>query len=234
MFIYAHRGASALAPENTLLALRTAISQQADGIEFDVFQHQNEFILIHDRWLHRTTNGIGNIDSLLLEQIRKLDAGAGETVPTLFEALQCVGPSCQINIELKGVRDVPLLLRYVQDACKTLSIPSTHILYSSFDHHLLKAIKTISANARIGALTANKPLDYARFAEDLQAEFINADVTFVDKNFVYDAKQRGLKMGVYTVDQPEDLLRLKSWGVDAVFCNNPLNARLALTDVASD
>jgi glycerophosphoryl diester phosphodiesterase len=53
-------------------------------------------------------------------------------------------------------------------------------------------------------------------------------VTFVDKNFVYDAKRRGLKMGVYTVDQPEDLISLRDWGVDAVFCNNPRNARLAL------
>ncbi|MDO6709685.1 glycerophosphodiester phosphodiesterase family protein [Aliiglaciecola sp. 2_MG-2023] len=234
MFIYAHRGASALAPENTLLALKTAISQQADGIEFDVFQHQNEFILIHDRWLHRTTNGIGNIDSLLLEQIRKLDAGEGETVPTLFEALECIGQSCQINIELKGVRDIPLLLKYVQQACIALSIPCSNILYSSFDHHLLKAIKTISPTSRIGALTANKPVDYAAFAENLGAEFVNADVTFVDKNFVYDAKRRGLKMGVYTVDQPEDLLQLQKWGVDAVFCNNPLNARLALTDSAVD
>ncbi|MDO6695714.1 glycerophosphodiester phosphodiesterase family protein [Aliiglaciecola sp. 3_MG-2023] len=234
MFIYAHRGASALAPENTLLALKTAIAQQADGIEFDVFQHQNEFILIHDRWLHRTTNGIGSIDSLLLEQIRKLDAGEGETVPTLLEALQCIGLSCQINIELKGVRDVPLLLKYVHDACDSLSIPSSNILYSSFDHHLLKTIKTIAPSARIGALTANKPIDYAGFAEVLDAEFVNADVTFVDKNFVYDAKRRGLKMGVYTVDQPEDLVRLKEWGVDAVFCNNPLNARLALADSASD
>lgn len=230
MFIYAHRGASAMAPENTILAFETAISQKADGIEFDVFQHQNEFILIHDRWLHRTTNGIGHIESLLLEQIRLLDAGSGQAVPTLYEALKCIGHQCQINIEMKGIKDIPLLLNYVNNACQQFSIPADNILYSSFDHHLLKAIKCIKPNARIGALTASKPIDYAAFAEVLEAEYINADVTFVDKNFVYDAKSRGLKMGVYTVDQPEDLLRLQSWGVDAVFCNNPLNAKLALSE----
>ncbi|WJG10062.1 glycerophosphodiester phosphodiesterase family protein [Aliiglaciecola sp. LCG003] len=228
MFIYAHRGASALAPENTLLAIQTAIEHKVDGIEFDVYQHQQEFILIHDRWLHRTTNGIGSIESMLLEQIRLLDAGKGQHVPTLREALECIGDHCQVNIELKGVSNIPNLLKYVDDACLQYGIPEAAILFSSFDHHLLRTLKSCKPSARIGALTASKPLDYAAFAQALEAEFINADVTFVDKNFVFDAKQRGLKMGVYTVDQPEDLVKLKSWGVDAVFCNNPMNARLAL------
>lgn len=228
MFIYAHRGASALAPENTLLALEIAIDHRADGIEFDVYQHQQEFILIHDRWLHRTTNGIGTIDSLMLEQIRHLDAGQGQHVPTLNEAMACIGQRCEMNIELKGVSNIPGLIEYVESACSRHQIAFDAILFSSFDHHVLHALKSIRPQARIGALTAGKPIDYANFAQLLNAEFINADVTIVDKNFVYDAKRRGLKMGVYTVDQPEDLISLRDWGVDAVFCNNPGNARLAL------
>lgn len=228
MFIYAHRGASALAPENTILAIETAISHQADGIEFDVYQHQQEFILIHDRWLHRTTNGIGSIESMLLEQIRQLDAGQGQQVPTLNEAMECIGCRCEINIEMKGISNIPGLLEYVERACASYHISFDRILFSSFDHHVLHHLKTLKPEARIGALTAGKPIDYANFAQLLGAEYINADVTFVDKNFVYDAKRRGLKMGVYTVDQPEDLISLRDWGVDAVFCNNPRNARLAL------
>lgn len=228
MFIYAHRGASSLAPENTLAALQIAIDHQADGIEFDVFQHGDEFILIHDRWLHRTTNGIGQLQSVILEELRMLDAGDGQHIPTLNEAMQCIGNKCQINIEMKGVQDVAALMWYVEKACLQYAVPDQNILYSSFDHHLLKSLKTLNPDARIGALTASKPLTYAEFAEQLNAEFVNADITFVDRNFVEDAKQRGLKIGVYTVDQPEDLVKLNEWGVDAVFCNNPMNARLAL------
>ena len=75
MLLFAHRGASALAPENTLAAIKLAIEHKADGIEFDVFQHNNEFIVIHDRWLHHTTNGSGLIHSMLLEDLQGLDAG---------------------------------------------------------------------------------------------------------------------------------------------------------------
>lgn len=228
MLLFAHRGASALAPENTMAAIRLAIEHNADGIEFDIFQHNDEFILIHDRWLHRTTSGSGHIHSIILEELRSLDAGEGQHIPTLFEALQCIGNHCQINIEMKGIEDVELLVKYVGSACTKFGISLDNILYSSFDHHLLKQLRTLSPEARIGALTASKPIDYAAFAEALDAEYINADNTFLDQIFIADAKHRGLKVGVYTVDQAEELIKLKSWGVDTVFCNNPLDARNVL------
>ena len=228
MFIFAHRGASAHAPENTLSAFRLAIEQQADGIEFDVYQHNDEFILIHDRWLHRTTNGIGQIQSLLLEQLNLLDAGNGERIPTLAQALECIGSQVQINIEMKGIDNHDALLAYVYQCCGQFNIPLSNLLFSSFDHQLLSRVKSSNPKLRIGALTASRPLHLALFAEELEAEFVNADVTFVNQEFVDDAHQRGLKMGVYTVDQPEDLLQLQNWGVDAVFCNSPLSAKLIL------
>lgn len=231
MLIFAHRGASALAPENTLAAIKLALEHNADGIEFDVFQHGNEFILIHDCWLHRTTNASGHISSLNFEQLSSLDAGAGQIIPTLNEALRCIGKQCQINIEMKGIDDVELLMSYVESACEQYQIPLANILFSSFDHHLLKRLRVLNSKARIGALTASKPIDYAAFATQLDAEYINADNTFLDQSFVADAKKRGLKVGVYTVDQTEELIKLRDWGVDAVFCNNPLNAKTALRQV---
>ncbi|MDC0601734.1 glycerophosphodiester phosphodiesterase family protein [Aliiglaciecola sp.] len=221
MFVYAHRGASALAPENTLLAIKQASEAGADGIEFDVYQHQNEFILIHDRWVDRTTNGKGTIDSMSFEQVRSLDAGKGEQIPTLSEVLALIGARCQINIEMKGVHDIELLIDYVAKHCRQHKVPSSNILFSSFDHHVLKHLKRYRPDARIGALTAGNPLDYALFAQQLDAEFANIDLTFVNQAFIEDAKQRGLKVGVYTVNHTEDLDKMKSWGVDAVFCNDP-------------
>ena len=229
MLLFAHRGASALAPENTLAAIKLAIEHHADGIEFDIFQHNNEFIVIHDHWLQRTTNGNGHINWFTLEKLKSLDAGGGQQIPTLNEVLQLIGNQCQINIEMKGINNLELFVSYVESACAQFQVPLANILYSSFDHHLLKALRALRSKARLGALTASKPIDYAAFASELDAEFMNADVTFLDQKFIQDAKQRGLKVGVYTVDQPEELVKLKNWGVDAVFCNNPKNARQVLS-----
>ncbi|TRY31813.1 glycerophosphodiester phosphodiesterase family protein [Aliiglaciecola sp. M165] len=225
MLVFAHRGASAIAPENTLLAISAAVQHNADGIEFDVYQHGNEFILIHDCWLHRTTDGRGNIYDFTLAELQAFNAGQGEKIPTLAQVLTRISGACQINIEMKGVQDAQAILSYVNQVVTEQHIPANNIIYSSFDHHLLKEIKSLQPDARIGALTANKPLTYAKFAEDLQAEYMNADVTFVDQAFVEDAHARGLKIGVYTVDQAQDLARLKSWGVDMVFSNHPANAK---------
>ncbi|GAB5379253.1 MAG: glycerophosphodiester phosphodiesterase [Aliiglaciecola sp.] len=225
MLVFAHRGASAIAPENTLLAISAAVQHNADGIEFDVYQHGNEFILIHDCWLHRTTDGRGNIYDFTLAELQAFNAGQGEKIPTLAQVLTRISGACQINIEMKGVQDAQAILSYVNQVVTEQHIPENNIIYSSFDHHLLQEIKSLQPDARIGALTANKPLTYAKFAEDLQAEYMNADVTFVDQAFVEDAHARGLKIGVYTVDQAQDLARLKSWGVDMVFSNHPANAK---------
>ncbi|WP_407636168.1 glycerophosphodiester phosphodiesterase [Paraglaciecola arctica] len=99
---------------------------------------------------------------------------------------------------------------------------------SSFNHHLLLAFKNIEPTIKIGALTACNPLDHARFAEELQAYSVNADVSFIDQAFVNDAHKRGLKLFAYTVDEPEDLLRMQAWGVDGVFSNRPAKAKKLL------
>ena len=228
MLIFAHRGASAEAPENTLLAVDKALQQGADGIEFDVHQTGIDLVVIHDQWLHRTTNGHGKLADFSLNELKKLNAGEGQQIPTLWEFMQRVDGQCLLNIEIKGVDDVQLVLSHIDRAVLELNFKAQQFIVSSFDHPLLKRIKTLRPSLKIGALTASKPLDYAAFAETLQAYSVNADVSFVDQHFVDDAKSRGLKIFVYTVDEEADLLKLKDWGVDGVFCNAPGLARSIL------
>ncbi|PKG93394.1 glycerophosphodiester phosphodiesterase family protein [Paraglaciecola sp. MB-3u-78] len=228
MLIFAHRGASADAPENTLLAIDQALTQQADGIEIDVYQLGNELVVIHDRWVSRTTNGNRLLSDYTLEELQTLDAGQGQFVPTLWQVLERVQGQCLINIEMKGVDDVSLVNLCINKAVSQLNFKPEQFIVSSFNHHLLLAFKSIAPNIKVSALTASTPLDYARFAQELQAYSVNAEISFVDKAFVIDAHNRGLKMFVYTVDEPADLLRLKAWGVDAVFSNGPAKAKQAL------
>ena len=228
MLIFAHRGASTDAPENTLLAVDLALEQQADGIEIDVYQLGDELVVIHDRWVQRTTNGNRALSDYTLEELQTLDAGQGQFVPTLWQVLQRVNGRCLMNIEVKGVNDVLLVKECINEAVRLLNFRAEQFIVSSFDHHLLLAFKSIAPNINIGALTASNPLNHARFAQELNAYSVNADVSFIDQAFVTDAHGRDLKMFAYTVDEPDDLIRLLAWGVDGVFCNKPAKARLVL------
>lgn len=225
MLIFAHRGASADAPENTLLAVEKALAQGADGIEIDVHQTGGDLVVIHDRWLHRTTNGQGQLQHYSLAELKLLDAGQGQQIPTLWQVMQLISGQCVLNIEIKGVDEPLLVLSQIDKAQRELNFSSGQFIVSSFDHHLLREIKALDPSLKIAALTASKPIDYALFAENLRAYSVNIDISFIDQNFVKDAKARGLKVFVYTVDQQEDLQMLRDWQVDGVFCNAPSVAR---------
>jgi glycerophosphoryl diester phosphodiesterase len=228
MQIIAHRGASGDYPENTLLAIEQAMVQRADAIEIDVFAVQNELIVIHDHHLARTTNGSGSIYQHSLKQLQQLDAGRGERIPTLWQVLQCVQNKVWLNIELKGENTAALLLALLQKAEQQLGFNCQQLLISSFNHHLLVAIQQARPDLRLGALTASLPIDHARFAAELKAYAVNCDVSFINQAFVDDAKARGLKVYVYTVDQADDIARLQQYGVDGIFTNYPARSRQLL------
>ncbi|MDP5144609.1 glycerophosphodiester phosphodiesterase family protein [Rheinheimera baltica] len=230
MQIIAHRGASGDYPENTLLAIDQAIAQGADAIEIDVFAVENELIVIHDHHLARTTNGSGSIYQYSLAQLMQLDAGRGERIPTLWQILQRLQHnSLWLNIELKGDNTVAPLLALLDKAERELNFNSQRLVISSFNHHLLAVIKQQRPDLKTGALTASLPLDYAAFAQALQAYSVNCDVSFINQAFVNDAKARGLKVYVYTVDQGDDIHRMQQYGVDGIFSNYPAKSRQRLT-----
>ncbi len=229
MFIFAHRGASKDAPENTLSAIRLALTQQADGIEIDVHQVGEHLMVIHDRWLHRTTSGKGLIYQQPFEAIRQLDAGNGEQIPTLVEVLACIQGQCILNIEVKALDKPSLLLDAIDYAITHYGFSAEQFLISSFDHPLLVTLKQLRPTLSIGALTASIPHDYAAFAQEIDACAVNCDMSAFNQAMVTDAHQRGLKVYVYTVDQAEDILTLHQWGVDGIFTNYPARSKQLLT-----
>jgi len=225
MLIFAHRGASGVEPENTLRAIKSALDTNVDGIEIDIHEVDGKLLVIHDRWLHRTTSGTGQITQHDYQHLRTLDAGQGETIPTLDEVFSLVAGQCQINIELKGINNISLLYSYIDNAVNNKSLIIEDILISSFNHRLLYIINQQRPEFAIGALTACYPLDYAKFAEQLNAYSVHLDVDFISKHFVSDAHQRGLKVFVYTVDELEDIKAMKALGVDGIFSNFPTRSK---------
>ncbi|WOH36687.1 glycerophosphodiester phosphodiesterase family protein [Thalassotalea fonticola] len=221
MLVFAHRGASGHEPENTLLAIKQALAMQVDAIEVDVHLSDGELIVIHDRWVNKTTNGQGKINKLSFKEIRELDAGKGQQVPTLEEVLATINGRCHLNIELKADQTVLPVLDLIDEAIIKYNFSYNQFLFSSFNHHLLFEIKSIKPELNIGALTASCPLTYAEFAQHLNAYSVHINIDFINQKFVNDAHQRGLKVFVYTVDDEDDISEMHYLGVDGIFTNYP-------------
>lgn len=221
MLIIAHRGASKKAPENTLKAFQLAFQQCADGIEFDTHQHSEGILVFHDKTLERTSNAKGVLLDTPLSQLKQLDVGDGESIPSLLDVLKILPSGVLCNIEIKHLNNVDAWVSEVQHAIKSANVNSDTLLISSFNHHWLAQINQRWPDVNIGALTASYALDSTYCARALKAKSINIAVDVINADFVHDAKKNGLDVYVYTVDLPQDMIKLQQWGVTGIFTNVP-------------
>ncbi|HHQ4579669.1 TPA: glycerophosphodiester phosphodiesterase [Aeromonas hydrophila] len=221
MQIIAHRGASGLAPENTLKAIRLALALGAGAIEIDVQLADGELWVFHDRRLERCTDGSGVLTAQSRAYLASLDAGEGEGIPTLWQVMEAIAGQAELHIELKGSQTADEVARLTRRAEAELGFVPTQWVVSSFHHPELARFAALRPDIRLGALTSTIPLTLARFAAELGAWSLNCDVDFVDQSLVQDAHDRGLKVLVYTVDEPADQAMLAAIGVDGIFTNRP-------------
>ncbi len=222
-----HRGARGHAPENTLLAFDTGIRLGAQMIELDVQRHPSGALLvIHDLRLERTTNGSGRVADRSVDYIRGLDAGLGQQVPLLEEVLDLVDQRVAINVELKtpdgtGEAVAQLLRRYVGEGWKP-----EQFLVSSFHLPELELFRQAAPEIPIGVLLCGVPLEWAAEAAELSAQALNISEEFADPRLIGDAKARGLKVYVYTVNEPDEMAQMRKLGADGVFTDFPERALL--------
>ncbi|AGM45204.1 glycerophosphodiester phosphodiesterase [Aeromonas hydrophila] len=221
MQIIAHRGASGLAPENTLKAIRLALALGAGAIEIDVQLADGELWVFHDRRLERCTDGSGVLTAQSRAYLASLDAGEGEGIPTLWQVMEAIAGQAELHIELKGAQTADEVARLTRRAEAELGFAPTQWVVSSFHHPELARFAALRPDIRLGALTSTIPLTLAKFAAELGAWSLNCDVDFVDQALVQDAHKSGLKVLVYTVDEPADQAMLAAIGVDGVFTNRP-------------
>lgn len=219
--VIGHRGARGHAPENTLLSIDTGIKLGAHWVELDVQQLGDELLLMHDLRLDRTTNGRGLLAEYTFEELRRLDAGQGQQIPTLQEALDLVDQRVGVNIELKTwggcASAVARVLRdYLADGW-----PAERLQVSSFHLPELWEFRQLLPEVPVGALVCGVPLDWAGAAAELGAASLNISDEFVDDKLVTDAHARGLKVYAYTVNHPDDVRSLRAQGVDGIFTDFP-------------
>jgi glycerophosphoryl diester phosphodiesterase len=232
MIIIGHRGAPDYEPENTLRSFEKAIGLGVDMIELDVYiLPTGEVVVFHDRTLERTTNGVGLLLDMSFDELRKLDAGKGERIPTLQEVLDLVDRRVPVMIELKNVGTAAPVAAIIEDY--VVNYGWTYDLFGacSFHHLELSDFKAKSPHIQIGASTGSVPLEGAAYAEELQASVIVADINALDQRFIDDAHKRGLKMYVYTITDKPDVLLMIQMGVDGIFSNQPDVSRAVVETV---
>lgn len=220
MHIIAHRGASAAAKENTLSAFRLALEHKADGIEFDVHFTSSGAWVVHDFNLARTHN----LNRSLLELSATEIASLG--IPTLRAVLEDINHAVPVNVEIKSWSNAKDTVQYLNTLFKDGLLDKQSVL-SSFDHHVIQTCQT-HFDCQFGALSAHKPIDYGRYAEDLQVHICAIDNDMCDTHFVKDIHARGLLCWVYTIDEPARIRQLYEMQVDGIFTNNPLQTRAVL------
>ena len=228
MKVFAHRGASGDFPENTKSAILEALKVGVDGIEVDIQSSLDDYMVIHDSWLDRTTSGKGRVSNFTAHELSKLDAGNGEKIPTLQQLFDWNNNKSLLNIELKHTFELKRFVAQLERNIEANKISKANILVSSFDHHQLQWLKNRLPWLKIGALTSSIPINYAKFASDLNAYSVHADKTFINKAFADDAKKRGLKIYAYTVDREQDIALMIEYGIDGIFTNYPARTKAYL------
>jgi len=232
--IFAHRGASAYAPENTLAAFELAARQGAPAIEFDVkLTSDRQVIIIHDQTLERTTNGSGIIASHSLAELRELDAGSwkspefrGEKIPLLTDVLEAVGKKVLINIELTNYA-TPFdgLTREVVGLVKQHALQERIIFSSFYFTNLLTARRLLPTVPRAQLILEGREGWLQRTtARFMQLDAEHPYTSDVNVDLVERVHARGRRVHVWTVNDPADMRRLRACRVDGIFSDDPLLA----------
>ncbi|MFP5357977.1 MAG: glycerophosphodiester phosphodiesterase [Gammaproteobacteria bacterium] len=224
-----HRGARGLAPENTLLGIETAIQAGVDAVEFDVQLHPDgELLLLHDLRVDRSTNGQGALRELPLATLRALDAGRGEAIPSLEQALERIDRRVWVNIELKTWDGTAQAVAAVLERFLARGWQPQDFLVSSFHLPELAAFRARLPQVPVGALYCGVPLDGCAQALALGAQSLNLADEFLDAELVREARARGLRVYAYTVNAPEALPALRALGLSGVFTDYPNRLAAAL------
>lgn len=233
--IFAHRGASALAPENTMASFVKAYEVGARWFEFDVdIMGDGTLLVIHDDTLDRTTTGSGSYSTLGFADLRKLDAGAWFSPTYRFERV----PECASVIEFANAHRMGMNLEIkpnmVSEEVRTQLVENVAVatdsvadksrfIVSSFDGRLLFALKELRPDLHFGWLSdPDYPqTHWTNGAQLLGAQAVHPGVEGLTRDEVQELRGLGFDVNVWTVNDVDQARELASWGVTGIFTDNP-------------
>lgn len=212
-----HRGAAGHAPENTLAAIGAGISLGADFVEMDVQRSADgRLVVMHDARVNRTTNGRGAVSALTWQELQTLDAGGGQRVPSVEDALAAADGQAGVMLEVKMPGIAAELYRAVQTA--GFSGP---VVYASFLLAEIREIHRLDPQAKILALMERIPRRGAALALEAGATLVGPDYHFVSARGIRGLHDAGLQVWLFTVNQPRQIARAIALGADGIISDYP-------------
>ena len=228
--IFAHRGASAYAPENTVEAFALAMEQGADGIELDVqMTKDGQVVVIHDETIDRVSDGTGAVRDYTLEELKKfhfsnhMENYENAVIPTLKEVLDLIKSSNMLlNIELKtGIYWYPNLEEKTMELVKEAGMED-RVIYSSFNHYSIKKILELNPHAECAFLYSDVILNVDKYAKNAGVCGLHPAVYHLKMaEFLKEYQESGLKVRVWTVNKKEDMEKFIKEDLEAVITNYP-------------
>lgn len=210
-----HRGALALEPENTLRSFGRAVAEGADAIELDLrLTKDGHLVIMHDADVDRTTNGSGTIAEMTLSEVKRLDAGLGETIPTFDEVLDLI--ELPMQAELKSTDAT----RAALDTIRRRNL-FDRITVVSFSAEILRETIEYVPEARTGLISSRAPQDTVDQAVGMGIPLLCLGLADLDAEFVEMCHQHGLEVLGWTANDADQLLRALRIGTDAVTSDFP-------------
>ena len=229
----AHRGFSAIAPENTMVAFQKALELNVDCVELDVHGTiDKKVVAIHDQTLNRTTNQTGFVNQQTLNRVRQADAGrwfddkfTGEKIPTLTEALDLICPSAMAVVEVK---DAAITDQVVKDI--HLTNTSKRVVVIAFDPMVLKQVRQLDSTLSTGFLLGGDKghVNDVELAAQLVQQvlvmgvpLLNLSEKLITSLLAHEIKKRGVTLWTWTIDDLERMKEVVDSGVQGITSNQP-------------
>jgi len=232
--IVAHRGASVAAPENTLASIKAAVQARADWVEWDTrVTIDGQILLQHDDTLQRYIGDKVKIADMTFDQARAYDLGswfnkrfAGEKMPSLKEAIEASLPNVMPLIERKAGS-----AQQHYGVLREMDVMD-QVVVQAFDWEFLRELRKLAPELRLGAL-GSKAIKEKHFAEifEMKPEYVGWGSTGLKRKDIERFQAEGIQVAVWTVDDPKEVRKFMSWGIDAIITNDPARTRKVLEAV---
>jgi|AGTN01.3.fsa_nt_gi Glycerophosphoryl diester phosphodiesterase len=215
--IIGHRGAAGYEPENTLRSFQKAIDIGVDWIEFDLHRSADgHLVVIHDDTVDRTTNGHGKVREMTLEELKKLDAGKGQQIPTLQEVIDLARGRVKMIPEIKQ-EGIEMELLDVIDRNGAVN----DCIVASFFTYSIRRCKEFHPQLQTAAIFSHLPLDFRSLALDVMADVLFLRKDIVSQALVEECHKHGFTVNIWNEDKPEEIRKYAEMGPDFMSSNYP-------------
>ena len=220
--VIGHRGAMGHETENTLASIQKAMDLGVDMIEIDVFKIESgEIVVFHDERVERLTNGGGKIEEYNVVDMKQLILDGNHKIPMLQDVLKLIDNKVALNIELKGANTADRVNFITNYYIGQKGWEQDNFIISSFKWDELREMRRLNKDVKIAILTEEDPLKAIPVAKELSAVAINPDYKTLTAENISKIHDEGLKIYTWTVNEIEDIEKMKNLGVEGIITNYP-------------